>query len=190
MPSAIQQLFPWESSALQQIAEARHHDPFSVLGSHRHGTQTWVLCSLPDTLSASIGKADHPTQRLGETDFFAFQCKTDELETHYTVVRTDANAVEHRTIDPYTFAPQVGDLDLHLFSEGRHWHAYRFLGAQAWEVDGIRGALFATWAPNAERVSIIGDFNRWDGRIHPMRARGNSGVWELFLPDVAPGAFL
>ncbi len=189
MHSATDQIFPWESSALQQIAEARHHDPFSVLGLHQQGAHSWVLCFLPDTLNARVGEADHPMQRLGDTDFFAFRCEAGGLETHYAITRVDANGIENRTIDPYTFAPQVGDLDLHLFSEGRHWHAYRFLGAQSREVDGVRGVLFATWAPNAERVSVIGDFNRWDGRNHPMRARGDSGVWELFLPEIEPGAF-
>ncbi|MDX1594471.1 MAG: 1,4-alpha-glucan branching protein GlgB, partial [Gammaproteobacteria bacterium] len=90
--------------------------------------------------------------------------------------------------DPYAFPPQVGDLDLHLFAEGRHRQAWRFLGARPWRADGIDGVLFATWAPNAARVSVVGDFNHWDGRRHPMRSRGGSGVWELFIPELGTGA--
>ena len=82
----------------------------------------------------------------------------------------------------------LGAEDLHLFNEGRHHHAYRLLGARVHEADGTAGVLFAVWAPNAERVSVVGDFNRWDGRVHPMRNRGQSGVWELFIPDLEPGA--
>ena len=74
-----------------------------------------------------------------------------------------------------------------MFAEGTHRHAYRFLGAHVHEIDGVGGILFAVWAPNAERVSVVGDFNHWDGRRHPMRVRGGSGVWELFVPDLEPG---
>jgi hypothetical protein len=82
----------------------------------------------------------------------------------------------------------VGDFDLHLFGEGRHWHAYRFLGAHQRTVDGIVGFQFAVWAPSATRVSVVGDFNQWDGRVHPMRVRGGSGVWELFIPGLERGS--
>ena len=103
------------------------------------------------------------------------------------MVWRDQGQREHIARDPYTFGPQLGDLDLHLFGEGRHRHAYRFLGAHEHEVEGVGGVLFAVWAPNAERVSVVGDFNRWDGRQHPMRLRGGSGVWELFIPDLEAG---
>jgi 1,4-alpha-glucan branching enzyme len=86
--------------------------------------------------------------------------------------------------DPYSFKPQLSDFDLHLFSAGKHLHIYRILGAHHKTIDGIDGILFATWAPNATRVSVIGDFNQWDGRRHPMRSRGGSGVWELFIPGL------
>jgi 1,4-alpha-glucan branching enzyme len=93
---------------------------------------------------------------------------------------------EHINHDPYSYSPQLSDFDLHLFGEGRHHHAYQFLGAHEHEVDGAAGFLFAVWAPNAERVSVVGDFNDWDGRCHPMRVR-DGGIWELFLPDLEPG---
>ncbi|GAB4344536.1 MAG: 1,4-alpha-glucan branching protein GlgB [Gammaproteobacteria bacterium] len=183
-PTATAQALPWEREALQRIAAARHHDPFAVLGRHRHGEEEWILCHLPDTVAAWLGEPRRPMSRVGKSDFFAYRCEGEPLETHYTVTRRDGGGEEHRYVDPYTFAPQVGDLDLHLFGEGRHWHAYRFLGARLHQVDGVSGTLFATWAPNAERVSVVGDFNRWDGRVHPMRVRGGSGVWELFIPGI------
>ncbi len=99
----------------------------------------------------------------------------------------DKSGQSRSHVDPYTFPPQLKDFDIHLFCEGKHWHAYRFLGAHPHTVDGVDGCLFATWAPNAERVSVVGDFNSWDGRSHPMRVRGGSGVWELFIPGIAPG---
>jgi len=89
---------------------------------------------------------------------------------------------------PVEFAPTLGDLDLHLLGEGRHHHLYRFLGAHPREHQGVEGTSFAVWAPNARAVRVVGDFNDWDGRRHPMRALGSSGVWERFVPDVGPGA--
>ena len=95
--------------------------------------------------------------------------------------------MEHVAYDPYCFPPQLSDFDIHLFGEGRHWHIYRILGAHRRQNDNIDGVLFAVWAPSAERVSVVGDFNGWDGRIHPMRARGSSGIWELFIPGLDSG---
>jgi 1,4-alpha-glucan branching enzyme len=93
----------------------------------------------------------------------------------------------HDAVCPYTFAPQIGDLDLHLLREGRHHHAWKVLGSRQTQVDGIDGCLFAVWAPAVQRVSVIGDFNAWDGRRHPMRIRGDSGIWELFIPGLQAG---
>ncbi|NEL41559.1 MAG: 1,4-alpha-glucan branching enzyme, partial [Xanthomonas perforans] len=95
---------------------------------------------------------------------------------------------EQDTADPYAFGPQLSDFDLHLISEGHHLQLADALGANAIEVDGVRGTRFAVWAPNATRVAVVGDFNSWDARRHPMRLRHQSGVWELFVPDVGPGA--
>ena len=89
--------------------------------------------------------------------------------------------------EPYCFAPLLSDHDLYLFSQGKLNQAWRMLGAAASTVDEVEGVRFAVWAPNAERVSVVGDFNAWDGRRHPMRARGSSGVWELFIPGLKAG---
>src|SRR6202521_2540697 len=90
--------------------------------------------------------------------------------------------------DPYSFMPTLGDLDLHLWSEQTHERVYDKLGAHVREMENIVGVSFAVWAPNARGVSVVGDFNRWDGRVHMMRTLGSTGVWELFIPDAGPGS--
>ena len=172
---------------LQRIVEARHHDPFAILGYHPDGGQSLVRAHLPFAQEARIAEGDLTMNRIPNTDLFEWKGNDGQLPKHYSLVWRDQGQREHISRDPYTFWPQVGDLDLHLFNEGRHRHAYRFLGSHEHEADGVAGILFAVWAPNAERVSVVGDFNRWDGRCHPMRVRGGSGVWELFIPDLEPG---
>ena len=89
--------------------------------------------------------------------------------------------------DPYAFPNVVSDFELHLFAEGKLFRAYDLLGAHVQTIKGVIGVRFVVWAPNAMRVSVVGDFNGWDGRRHPMRSRGGSGLWELFIPDIAEG---
>ena len=172
---------------LQRIIDARHHDPFAVLGRHPVGAQTLVRVFIPGASEVRLAEGGHYLERVPGTDLFQWQGDAPDLPQHYGVIWSDEGRREHFARDPYTFAAQVGDLDLYLFGEGRHRHAYRFLGSHEHEVEGIAGVLFAVWAPNAERVSVVGDFNRWDGRRHPMRVRGGSGVWELFVPDLEAG---
>ncbi len=171
---------------LIKIIEARHHDPFEILGAHLQGSQVTVTVFLPDTRKAWLDN-DLVLQRIEGTDIFQWTGKPSQLSSHYVIHRITGDGTPVRQHDPYTFLPQLSDFDLHLFSEGKHWHAYRILGAHPHTVDGIDGVRFATWAPNAQRVSVVGDFNQWDGRRHPMRVRGGSGVWELFIPDLSPG---
>ena len=172
---------------LQRIIDARHHDPFAVLGRHAHGGETVVRVFNPRAEAVAIVEGNLPLERLPGTDFFEWRGDGAALPRDYRLIWRDRNSREHSNHDPYTFDPQIPDFDLHLFNEGRHHHAYRVFGAHEVEVDGIGGIRFAVWAPNAERVSVVGDFNAWDGRCHPMRVRGGSGVWELFVPDLAPG---
>lgn len=89
--------------------------------------------------------------------------------------------------DPYAFNPIISDLDRYLFNQGTHYKIYEKLGSHPMTVDGVKGILFAVWAPNAKRVSVVGSFNDWDGRRHPMRCLGDSGIWELFIPGVLEG---
>jgi 1,4-alpha-glucan branching enzyme len=172
---------------LRRIMDARHHDPFAVLGKHRDGNACVVRVFIPRAIEVRIADGDLLMQRIPHSDFFEWRGDGGRIPLHYKLSWRDSSNYEHIAHDPYTYAPQVADFDLHLFGEGRHRHAHEFLGAREHEVDGVAGILFAVWAPNAERVSVVGDFNHWDGRRHQMRVRGGSGVWELFIPDLAAG---
>jgi len=172
---------------LQKISEARHHDPFSVLGKHSIAGTESVHAFIPRAREVTLPAINATMQRIPNSDFFEWRGDTGQLTSPYQIKWIDQAGQEHLTYDPYSYLPQLPDFDLHLFSEGKHWHAYRMLGAHKHSVDGIDGVLFATWAPNAERVSIIGNFNQWDGRCHPMRCRGGTGVWELFIPGLKAG---
>lgn len=171
---------------IQKLSDARHHDPFSVLGMHTVNDATVVRAYLPQAEQAAIDDGK-PMTRLAGSDIFQWCGPQEDIGNPYKLLWYDAKKNQHIIHDPYSFEPQVSDFDLHLFSEGNHWHAYRFLGARLHTVKNVAGVLFAVWAPNAERVSVVGDFNQWDGRCHPMRIRGSSGVWELFIPDLGAG---
>jgi len=173
---------------LQRVIEARHHDPFSVLGRHMADGETRVRAYIPYASEVTVADGELPMERIGDSDVFEWRGPSGELPAHYRLIWRDLDHREHIAHDPYSFPAQIGDYDLHLFAEGRHWHAQRFLGARPHEVEGVAGVLFGVWAPGAERVSVVGSFNHWDGRRHPMRVRGGSGVWELFVPDLEPGA--
>jgi 1,4-alpha-glucan branching enzyme len=172
---------------LTRILEARHHDPFVALGRHQVDGQTLIRAFMPHAIRVAVAEGDLPLQRTAGTDFFEWRGDASAVPAHYRLIWHDDSHIEHLAHDPYTYGPQLQEFDLQLFNAGRHRHAHRFLGAHEHEVDGTGGMLFAVWAPNAERVSVVGDFNRWDGRCHAMRVRGASGVWELFVPDLTPG---
>jgi len=172
---------------MRRIIDARHHDPFAVLGRHPEGSNVVVRVFIPNAVEVRIADGDLPMQQIPDTAFFEWRGPASKVPAHYKLVWRDDAHYEHVAHDPYTYAPQIADFDLHLFGEGKHRHAHEFLGARQHQVDGVVGILFAVWAPNAERVSIVGDFNRWDGRRHPMRVRGGSGIWELFIPDLGTG---
>jgi 1,4-alpha-glucan branching enzyme len=172
---------------LRPLVEGRHHDPFAILGRHRSHGHDIIRAFLPRAEEVRVGRNGPVMERIPGTDLFECTVAADSVESHYRLYWTDKAGETHSHIDPYTFPPQLADFDLYLFGEGRHWHIYHILGARPHTVDGIDGILFATWAPNAARVSVVGDFNHWDGRQHPMRVRGSSGVWELFIPELQPG---
>ncbi len=175
---------------LAMLQRGESHDPFTVLGLQSNGEQTLVRAFMPSAEDVELEQVG-PMQRLPDTDIFEIalsEQQTAELPQHYRLNWLEkADGERHSVISPYSFAPMLADLDLHLFSEGRHHHVYRLLGAHYLEVDGIAGCRFAVWAPAIRRASVVGDFNGWNGLRHPMRNRGGSGVWELFIPGLMPG---
>lgn len=189
LPTTPTREYPAELAAL---LEARCHDPGHVLGRRRRERHDHVRVFIPGACTVNLlppGNAlGLPMQRVLDSDIFEWEGATHIIQGHYQLRWTTHDGLTHCSFDPYDFAPQLPQFDLHLFSEGRHWHAYRCLGAHPRVIDGIPGVLFAVWAPNAERVSVVGDWNNWDGRRHPMRVHAHHGVWELFIPGVTPDA--
>ena len=163
-------------------------DPFAVLGLHAEKADRLVVrCYHPGASRAwVIDRAGNEVAELPqkyEPGFFAGPIP-ERIDYRLRL------ALPTRSIeidDPYRFPPVLGDLDMHLLAEGTHLRLYERLGAQLVEIDGVKGVGFAVWAPNARRVSVVGDFNEWDGRRHPMRKRVEAGVWELFLPGLHGG---
>jgi len=175
------------SDPIARILAARHRDPFKVLGRHLESGRCVVRALLPQAETVHIPEADVELTRLPGADLFVWRGNPEAVPERYCLSWEDRTGNRCSRYDPYCFPPQLTDLELQLFGAGRHWHAHRFLGAHPGTWDGIPGVRFAVWAPNAERVSVVGDFNGWDGRTHPMRLRGSSGVWELFIPGIGVG---
>ena len=170
-----------------KIMEAKHHDPFSVLGRHLKNNQIQVKVYLPYAETVRFSNNGAVFNRIPGTDFFEYYAKEGELPEHYQLTWVDKNGYTHEDYDPYDFGTQFPEFDQHLFAEGKHWNIYQKLGGHLHTADGIDGVLFSVWAPNAGRVSIVGDFNRWDGRCNPMRNLGSSGIWEIFIPGLKVG---
>jgi 1,4-alpha-glucan branching enzyme len=175
------------SDDMRRIAEARHHDPFSVLGRHQHGDDWIIRVFNPHAehieLVADTADYDGPVdfQRITNSDFFVLQT---QAIGDYRLRWLDGDGHQHLTEDVYRFAPTLTDHDLYLFNHGDHRRLYDMLGAQPLTLDEKPGTRFAVWAPAAKRVSVVGNFNQWDGRTHALRNRGSSGVWEIFIPDL------
>ena len=174
---------------VEALATARHRDPFDVLGPHDGPGGRSIRVFLPGAQSVEVlRRADRsPLGALVESETPGLFEGTVSDASPYLLRIKWPQAVQE-TEDPYSFGPLLGELDLHLFNEGRHFRLAEALGANVVTVDGVQGVRFAVWAPNAERVAVIGDFNSWDARRHPMRLRFPSGIWELFVPRLAAGA--
>lgn len=176
------------------LLQGRLHDPFAYLGLHREKDAYVVRVFQPyaSAISLETVRGSEALQRVHPDGLFEWR-GSDKPPCPYRLLITEhspgmADNVERLMYDPYAFAPQISSFDLHLFNEGKLHQGYRILGSHAMQIDGISGVRFAVWAPNAERVSVVGEFNRWDGRISLMGVHGSSGVWELFVPGVAQGA--
>ncbi|MBD3666088.1 1,4-alpha-glucan branching protein GlgB [Sulfitobacter sp. TSTF-M16] len=174
-----------------QITTGTHADPFSVLGLHQENGAITVRAFHPEADAASVLEAESgrtlaTLENLGE-GLFAGEIPRRKKRFPYRLQFTSGHH-QWDTDDPYRFGPVMGDLDEHLINEGAHLDLWQVLGAHVMTHEGVSGTHFAVWAPNARRVSVVGDFNGWDGRRAPMRRRGQTGVWEVFLPDVGDGA--
>ncbi len=176
---------------VEQILHAQHGDPFAVLGPHRDDDGTlWIRTFQPGALEVAVMHPSKDTARkkltrIHDDGLFEGEVKFEGAYRLRVRWADGRQSIEH---DPYRFAPVLGDMDAWLLGEGTHLRPYEILGAAPTEQDGVAGCNFAVWAPNAKRVSVVGDFNGWDGRRHPMRLRRECGVWEIFLPSVLTGA--
>jgi len=190
---------------IEKVIRGEHSDPFQILGPHweqRQGKSVLAIRALhPGALGVNIVNtatgAAQDAVKIHPDGLFEATISPGTLRVHegqvvppvsYRVRFQFADNSVVESYDPYAFPPLLTDYDLYLSGEGTHYLKYEKLGAHVREVAGIKGVDFGVWAPNAQRVSIVGDFNLWDGRVSPMRSRGASGVWELFIPGLDEGA--
>ncbi len=168
---------------LDALNAGTHGAPFEVLGPHKQGNRRWIVTLQPGAaeVTARVGKAATALTRI-KGDVFAAPVPGKD----YTLDIVFAGGA-HVTPDPYAFGPVLGDMDAYLIGEGTHQQLWRALGAHVITHEGTDGVHFAVWAPDAKRVSVVGDFNTWDGRRHAMRRVGSTGVWEIFLPALGDG---
>ena len=185
---------PLDAHQRERILAGQHNAPHSVLGAHPEeleGEQGVVVrAHQPNAVSAELvvgHEAPIPLFAEGAGLFGAFLPDVSLPIAYRVRFRFNDGAVWERD-DPYRFMPTIGDMDLHLFNEGTHRRLWTKLGAHPMVHDGVDGTAFAVWAPNARRVSVVGEFCQWDGRVYPMRTMGSSGVWELFIPEIRDGA--
>ena len=182
---------PLDRAALKSLLTLKHDDPHSILGAHHIDGGIVIRALRPDAEKVEVLIGKKKPQALNRIhDAGIFELGIPGLATipSYRLKVSYPNDDVFIQRDPYAFLPTLGDLDLHLFGEGKHAQVYEKLGAHVRKFGGASGVGFAVWAPNAAGVSVVGDFNGWDGRLHQMRRIGGSGVWELFIPDVARGS--
>jgi 1,4-alpha-glucan branching enzyme len=182
-----------DPGAVAALLEGRHGDPFAVLGMHGGGDRPLVVRTLQpgaravrvirgeDTIAAEL-EMTHPA------GFFEGEVLRRRERFPYRLQVAYPSGELREVEDPYRFPPVLGEVDVYLMAEGTHLRLYEKLGAHPMELDGVAGTGFAVWAPNASRVSVVGAFNGWDGRVHPMRRHVSAGVWEIFVPGVEVGA--
>ncbi len=176
------------------LIAGHHGEPFALLGCHPAPDPQYriVRALLPGAQSvsvvAAVSEAELSLDEVSAPGFFAGAIPAGLASSGYRLKVLWADGSEQALDDPYTLPPRLGELDLHLLAEGQHFRAWEVLGARPGDHAGLSGTGFAVWAPNARRVSVVGDFNAWDGRRHVMRLRPECGIWEIFVPGVAPGA--
>jgi 1,4-alpha-glucan branching enzyme len=183
------------SAEADSLVEVRHKSPHDLLGMHVLGDGRGVVVRVfhPRAVEAEIAPVHEkkkPRIKLAQIRVGLFEGTAKEAKSVYAydLIVTLDNGAKIQTRDAYSFLPTLGETDLFLFAQGNERRIYEKLGAQLRTVDGVEGASFAVWAPTAQRVSVVGDFNNWDGRLHAMRMLGASGVWEIFIPGAREGS--
>jgi 1,4-alpha-glucan branching enzyme len=178
-----------DAQAAAALEQGTHGNPFAVLGPHESADGRFIRAFLPGAVKVEVlRRADGgllAELERGKAEGLFENLVPEHLPYRLRIRWPDA---VQETEDPYSFGLLLGDIDLHLFNEGRHFELARALGAQHLTIDGVTGVRFAVWAPNAARVAVVGDFNSWDRRRHGMRVRYGGGVWEIFVPRLAPGS--
>ena len=177
------------SSQIDRVIASDHHDPFQVLGLHfidRKPRAALVRTFQPhaESVQIIINEEKHYMYKMRQEGLFEIVLPefSEPFPYHFKIQYYDKTI--HTTADPYAFLPQLGDMDRYLFSNGTHYKIYDKLGAHGMIIGGIEGTIFRVWAPGARGLSVIGDFNSWDGRVHQMRSLGDSGIWEIFIPEI------
>ncbi len=178
---------------IDRIIRIEHSDPHRVLGAHptsRSGQEGLIVRAFhPDATGALLmaGGKTFSMERLASHGLFWHWLPGETFPFRHIISFSFKDGSTWECDSPYQFTPTLGEQDLHFAGEGKHYALYEKLGAHPMEKDGVEGTAFAVWAPNAKRVSVIGEFNNWDGRLFPMRNMGSTGIWELFVPNIGPG---
>ncbi len=182
------------SDDIERLSCGRHHDPHSILGSHPRDNESRIIRAWhPQAVRAEIrvfGQSSRLLTRIDDRGLFAAIIEAGEagiIPGNYKFTFYFRDGSHWETADPYAFSPSIGELDLHLIREGKHQRLFDHLGAICRNHQDIDGVSFTLWAPNAERVSVVGDFNQWDGLRTPLRCLGESGIWEIFIPEMQAG---
>ncbi len=186
-----------DPAELEVLIKAEHGHPHRLLGMHpctRKGKKKLIVRALLlDAASCevidyeSVPEKRYRLEKISPEGFFEGLIGNRSKVFPYRLRIERFNSEIRQFYDPYSFLPSLGEQDIYLFNEGNEHRIYQKLGAHLREIDGVKGVSFAVWAPNAKRVSVVGNFNNWDGRYHPMRPLGNSGIWEIFIPGLVEG---
>jgi len=177
---------------LDRLVQSDQHDPHQVLGAHpdpANPDQTVIRCFNPhaESVLVLVGDTRMPMAKIREQGVFEVVVAQRHEGLNYHFEATFSHNYTQAINDPYRFPPLLTDFDRHLFNNGCHYELYKWMGAHPATICKVKGTIFRIWAPSARRVSVIGNFNYWDGRVHQMRSLGNSGIWELFIPGVEKG---
>ncbi len=175
-----------DEGAARALAEGRHGDPFAVLGPHRVKGGTLITVFLPGADRVWVRTASREKEAVPYPGVPGLFTHLQPRRAAYRL-RAEGSGATWEFEDPFRFGPVLGEMDEYLLGEGTHRRLWQVLGAHCITHEGVAGVHFAVWAPNAERVSVVGNFNIWDGRRHPMRRRGPTGVWEIFVPGLTEG---